>query len=91
MKNYAVCAFLKTAQNGANTSSTRHSSELGIVPERVPSESLLNSETLRDRTNILAQDRLAPDRLPATVSSAGKNPIVALGESGAFSPFRERL
>jgi hypothetical protein len=61
------------------------------VPERVPSESLLNSETLRDRTNILAQDRLAPDRLPATVSSAGKNPIVALGESGAFSPFRERL
>jgi hypothetical protein len=42
--------------------------------ERVPSESLLNSDALRDGTNISWQDRLAPDRRPTTVPSAGKDP-----------------
>ena len=38
------------------------------MPERVPSESLLNSDTLRHRTNIPAQDRLPPVRSPTRVN-----------------------
>ena len=46
MKNYAVRGFLKTAQNGANTSSTRHSSELGIVRKRVRMNTFLDASLL---------------------------------------------
>jgi hypothetical protein len=63
----------------------------GIVPERVPAEPLLNSDTLRDGANISAQDRLAPDRLPASVSSARKNPIVWFVVTADLSPLAERL
>src|SRR6266446_10125211 len=73
----------------AHSRLTRDSPEVGIVPECVPSEPLLNSDALRDRANISAQDCLAPDRLPATMSSARKNPVVALSVPGAFSPNRE--
>jgi hypothetical protein len=38
------------------------------MPERVPSESLLDSDTLRHGTNIFAQDRLAPVRSSTLVA-----------------------
>jgi hypothetical protein len=50
-----------------------------------------NSCPQRDGTNISAQYCLAPDRLPAPVSSGRENPIVATSEFGAFSPIRECL
>src|SRR5215469_9129662 len=55
------------------------------MPECVPSESFLNSSPLRNGTNISAQDRLAPDRLAATVPSACKNPILWFVETADVS------
>jgi hypothetical protein len=59
------------------------------VPERVPSESFLDSGPRRHGTNISAQDRLAPNRLPATVPPACKNPILAFVVMTDLFPFAE--
>lgn len=61
------------------------------VPERVPSESLLYSDTLRDRTNIFALDRLAPVRSSTLVALACENPIIHPRVAGAFPPLQQRL
>jgi len=59
------------------------------VPERVPSESLLNSNPLRHRTNIFPQDRLAPDRSSTSVALARKDPVVGLGVAGTSLPVQQ--
>jgi hypothetical protein len=66
-----VCAGFKLFPERFRIS-TRDNLGFGIVPERVPSKLLLNSGAQRDRTNISAQDRLAPGRRPAAVPSARK-------------------
>src|SRR6516162_17208 len=59
--------------------------------ECVPSEPLLNSCLLRSGTNISAQDRLAPDRLAATVTFACKNPIVGFVVTTDLFPVAKSL
>ena len=61
------------------------------MPERVPSELFVNSSPHGDGTNISAQDRLAPDRLAATVSPTCKNPIVWFVVTADMLPFAECL
>src|SRR5882672_397269 len=61
------------------------------VPERVPSESLLNPEPLCDGANELAQDCLTPNWLSTPVASARENPVIGVRISGAFPPFRESI
>lgn len=61
------------------------------MSKRVPSESLLNSGPLRDRTNVSSQNGLAPERCPATVPSACKNPVVWLVVTAYSTPFDERF
>src|SRR6516162_1978886 len=61
------------------------------VPKRMPSESFLNSGLRGGGTNISPQDRLAPDRFPATVLSACKNPMVRFVVTADLPPFTERL
>jgi len=61
------------------------------MPERVPSESFLNSEPLRNGTNVLAQNRLAPHWPATPVSAACENPVVGSDIARNFLPFRERL
>ena len=66
--------------------------ESGVgVPERMPSESLLDSCPLRGRTNISAQDRLAPDRLAATVTSTRENPVIRFAVTADLFPFSKSL
>ena len=59
------------------------------MPERVPTELFLNSGSERDGTNVPAQNRLTPNRLPATVPSAWKNPIVWFVVTTDLFPFTE--
>jgi hypothetical protein len=61
------------------------------MPERVPSESFLNSEPLRNGTNVLAQNRLAPHWPATPVSAACENPVVGSDIARNFLPFRECL
>ena len=49
--------------------------ELGMVAEREPSESLLNSDSLGHRTNIPAQDRLS-QWISVLRTLTGKNPVL---------------
>src|SRR5947207_6535553 len=51
-----------------------HASQQGRVgvTERMPSESLLNSDSLSCRTYVFAQDRLAPVRSSASIALACK-------------------
>src|SRR5437660_10951037 len=70
---------------------TRHSQQVGIVPESVPSELLPNSDLLSGGTNILAQDRLAPNWLPTAMSSACKHPVARFVVAAEFSPFTQFL
>src|SRR5215469_3660521 len=51
----------------------------------------LHSDSQRDGTNISPQNRLAPDRLAATVTSACKNPIVWFVVTADLFPFAECL
>src|SRR6266853_6877272 len=55
-----------------------HASQQGRVgvTERMPSESLLNSDLLSCRTYVFAQDRLAPVRSSASIALACKNPVL---------------
>src|SRR5437899_4984103 len=55
-----------------------HASQQGRVgvTERMPSESLLNSDSLSCRTYVFAQDRLAPVRSSASIALACKNPVL---------------
>ena len=48
------------------------------VTERVPADAFLDSESLRSRSKIFAQDRLSPIWPPPSVPLAGKDPIVWL-------------
>ena len=57
------------------------------VPEGMPSESLLNSDALCDRANILAQNCLALDWFPTAVSSACENPVGVSSVPRGFFPF----
>src|SRR5262245_5207037 len=57
----------------------------------MPSELLLNPYALGNRANLLPQDRLAPNRLPATVPCACKNPIVGFVVTTDLFPFAEGL
>jgi hypothetical protein len=57
----------------------------------MPSELFLNSCPQRDRTNISAQDRLAPNRPSATVPAACKNPIIWFVVAADLPPFAERI
>src|SRR5712675_1037474 len=54
-----------------------HTSQQGRVgvPERMPSELLLNSGSLRHRPYVFAQDRLAPVWSVAPIALACKNPV----------------
>jgi len=52
----------------------------------MPSESLLNSDTLGYWTYVFAQDRLAPVRSSAPVTLARENPVIGLEVGRAFSP-----
>src|SRR3989442_4436146 len=61
------------------------------VPERVPSELLLNSNALRHRTNIFPQDRLAPDRSSTSVALAGENPVVCIRVADTFLPLQQSV
>src|SRR5580700_7360666 len=56
------------------------------VTKRVPADAFLDSESLRNRSKIFAQDRLSPIWPPPSVALAGKNPIVWLGVGTLFSP-----
>jgi hypothetical protein len=59
------------------------------VTESMPSELLLNSDPLRRRAKVPAQNRLAPDWLPAAVPSARKDPVVRFVVPAYLSPFRQ--
>jgi hypothetical protein len=56
------------------------------VTKGVPADAFLDSESLRNRSKIFAQDRLSSIWPPPTVALAGKNPIVWLGVDTLFSP-----
>jgi hypothetical protein len=64
---------------------TSQQSRVG-VPEGMPSEPLLNSESSRHGTNVFAQDRLAPVWSSASVTPACENPILGLDVRTTFSP-----
>ena len=61
------------------------------VCRNVPTELFVNSSSERDGTSVPAQNRLAPNRLPATVASACKNPIVWFVVTADLFPFAECL
>src|SRR5467141_2869737 len=67
---------------------TSQQSRVG-VPESMPSESLLNSDTLRYRPYVFAQDRLAPVRSSAPIALACKNPVLRPDVGTTFSPLRQ--
>src|SRR5580698_633557 len=62
---------------------TSQQSRVG-VPEGMPSEPLLNSESSRHGTNVFAQDRLAPVWSSASVTPACENPILGLDVGTSF-------
>src|SRR5215472_1337115 len=61
------------------------------VSESMPSESGLNSNVLRRRTNVFAQDCLPPKRPPASVTATGENPVIRLCVTGAFPPLQQSV
>ena len=61
------------------------------VPKGMPAKLFLNSSSLRNGTNVSAQDRLAPNRLPATMPVASKNPVVWFVVATDLLPFPECL
>ncbi len=61
------------------------------VPESMPSESLLNSDTLRYRTYVFAQDRLAPVRSSAPITLASENPVIGLDVVRALPPLHQSV
>jgi hypothetical protein len=68
-----------------------HTSKQGRValPERIPSESLLDSDSLRYRTYVFAQDSLAPVRSSAPIALACKYPVLGLDVGTTFSPLHQ--
>src|SRR5256886_15399071 len=70
-----------------------HASQQGRVgvTERMPSESLLNSDSLSCRTYVFAQDRLAPVRSSASIALACKNPVLRPDVGTTFSPLRQSV
>ncbi len=68
-----------------------HASQQGRVGilECMPSESLLNSDALRYRTNVFAQDRLAPVRSSVPIALACKKPVLGLDVCTILSPLLE--
>src|SRR5436190_10582413 len=70
-----------------------HTSQQGQVgvPERMPSELLLNSGSLGCRTYVFAQDRLPPVRSPASIALACKNPVLRPDVGTTFSPLRQSV
>jgi hypothetical protein len=56
------------------------------MAKRVPSAAFLDTNSLRNRSNMLAQDRLYPVGHPSPVTPAGKDPIVWLRVGTLFSP-----
>src|SRR6266851_204047 len=70
-----------------------HTSQQGRVgvPERMPSESLLNPDSLRCRTYVFAQDRLAPVRPSAPIALACKNPVLGLDVGTTFSQLHQSV
>src|SRR2546430_3288498 len=65
-----------------------HASQQGRVgvTERMPSESLPNSDSLSCRTYVFARDRLAPVRSSASIALACKNPVLRPDVGTTFSP-----
>src|SRR5436190_16616897 len=70
-----------------------HASQQGRVgvTERMPSESLLNSDSLSCRTYVFAQDPLAPVRSSASIALACKNPVLRPDVGTTFSPLRQSV
>src|SRR5271157_4270363 len=61
------------------------------VPERMPSESLLNSGSLCCRTYVFAQDRLSPVWSSAPIALACKNPVLGLDVGTTFPPLHQSV
>src|ERR1700678_1306700 len=61
------------------------------VPESMPSESLLNSHTLRNRAYIFAQDRLAPVGFSASVTLTRENPVLGFDVGTTLPPLHQRI
>ena len=57
----------------------------------MPSESLLNSDSLCCGTYVFAQDRLAPVRSSAPIALACKNPVLGPDVCTTFSPLRQSV
>src|ERR1700676_709339 len=70
-----------------------HASQQGrvAVPERMPSESLLDSNSLRYRTDVFAQDRLTPIRSSAPIALACKNPVLGLNVGTKLFPVHQSI
>jgi hypothetical protein len=79
--------FLHHLELGADTSQQSRV----CVPESMPSESLLNSDTLRYGTYVFAQDRLAPVRPSAPVTLACENPVIGLDVGRLFFPLHQSV
>src|SRR6266853_1531535 len=90
-QHYVETNFTKMAWLWDHRASTRHSLEVQIVTERMPSESLLNSDSLSCRTYVFAQDRLAPVRSSASIALACKNPVLRPDVGTTFSPLRQSV
>src|SRR3954466_12372863 len=78
--------FLHYLEFGTDTSQQRRVR----VPKSVPSESVLNSNLLRCRTNVFAH-RLPPKRPSASITVAGENPVIELRVTGGFAPFKQSI
>src|ERR1700721_1350402 len=55
----------------------------------MPSESLLNPDSLRYRTNVFAQDCVAPVRFAAPIALACKNPVLRPDVGTTFHPLHQ--
>src|SRR5260370_25627865 len=76
--------FLHHLERGSDTSQQSRVR----MPERVPSESLLDSDTLRHGTNIFAQDRLAPVWSSTLVALTCEDPVICPGVAGTSLPLQ---
>ena len=59
------------------------------VTKCVPADPFLDSNSLGDWTNMLAQDCLSPVWLPSPIASAGKNPVVRLRGDTLLPPLQK--
>jgi len=56
------------------------------VPESVPTDALLDLESLGDRSDVISKDGRSPIRFPSFVESTGKYPVIGGREVAVFSP-----